>query len=165
MKHLVLTLWFVLFLSSSALAGVEYVTEEVCHAMSGCWMDTKTGECPDCVIEKREVVHTHEETPVIVEKPVVVEETPKVEIVVAKSTIITDKKVSVVKSSKKMCFFPELGYEDFKTGKPLGDYRECDWATRGNRTAEAIERGIEECGGYMNWTWTDEHHSEYVCSG
>ena len=73
MKHLVLTLWFVLFLSSSALAGVEYVTEEVCHAMSGCWMDTKTGECPDCVIEKREVVHTHEETLVIVEKPVVVE--------------------------------------------------------------------------------------------
>ena len=71
MKHLVLTLWFVLFLSSSALAGVEYVTEEVCHAMSGCWMDTKTGECPDCVIEKREVVHTHEETLVIVEKPVI----------------------------------------------------------------------------------------------
>ena len=72
MKHLVLTLWFVLFLSSSALAGVEYVTEEVCHAMSGCWMDTKTGECPDCVIEKREVVHTHEvEKPVIVEKPIV----------------------------------------------------------------------------------------------
>ena len=49
MKHLVLTLWFVLFLSSSALAGVEYVTESVCHAMTGCWMDTKTGECPDCV--------------------------------------------------------------------------------------------------------------------
>ena len=71
MKHLVLTLWFVLFLSSSALAGVEYVTEEVCHAMSGCWMDTKTGECPDCVIERREVVHTHEEEPVIVEKPIV----------------------------------------------------------------------------------------------
>ena len=71
MKHLVLTLWFVLFLSSSALAGVEYVTESVCLDMSGCWMDTKTGECPDCVIEKREVVHTHEETLVIVEKPVV----------------------------------------------------------------------------------------------
>ena len=84
MKHLVLTLWFVLFLSSSALAGVEYVTEEVCHAMSGCWMDTKTGECPDCVIERREVVHTHEKTPVIVEKPVVnkrpvVKTTPKKE--------------------------------------------------------------------------------------
>ena len=65
MKHLVFTLWFVLFLSSSALAGIAYVTEEVCHAMSGCWMDTKTGECPDCVIERREVVHTHEEKPFV----------------------------------------------------------------------------------------------------
>ena len=76
MKHLVLTLWFVLFLSSSALAGVEYVTEEVCHAMSGCWMDTKTGKCPDCVIERREVVHTHEEKPVV-KKPLVVKTTLK----------------------------------------------------------------------------------------
>ena len=71
MKNLILILWFVLFLSSSALAGVEYVTEQVCHAMSGCVLDTKTGECPDCVIERREVVHTHEETPVVVEKPIV----------------------------------------------------------------------------------------------
>jgi hypothetical protein len=71
MKHLVLTLWFVLFLSSSALAGVEHVTEEVCHAIAGCWMNPKTGECPDCVLETREVAHTHEEEPVVVEKPIV----------------------------------------------------------------------------------------------
>ena len=77
MKNLILILWFVLFLSSSALAGVEYVTEQVCHAMSGCVLDTKTGECPDCVIERRKVVHTHEETPVIVEKPIVRKSTPK----------------------------------------------------------------------------------------
>ena len=64
-----------------------------------------------------------------------------------------------------MCFFPELGYEDFKTGKPLGEYRECDWETRGNRTAEAVERGIKECGGLMKWKWTNKHHSEFVCSG
>ena len=70
MKNLILILWFVLFLSSSASAGVEYVTEQVCHAMTGCWLDTKTGKCPDCVIERRKVVHIHEETP-IVEKPVV----------------------------------------------------------------------------------------------
>ena len=87
MKHLVLTLWFVLFLSSFALAGVEYVTESVCLDMSGCVLDTKTGECPDCVIEKREVVHTHEVTPVIVEKPVlkkplVVKTTPKKKITI-----------------------------------------------------------------------------------
>ena len=84
MKNLILILWFVLFLSPSALAGVEYVTEQVCHAISGCVLDTKTGECPDCVIEKREVVHTHEVIPVIVEKPVVnkrpvVKTTPKKE--------------------------------------------------------------------------------------
>ena len=88
MKNLILILWFVLFLSSSALAGVEYVTEQVCHAMSGCVLDTKTGECPDCVIEKREVVHTHEETPVIVEKPTSRKHTP----IVRKSTPKKEKK-------------------------------------------------------------------------
>jgi len=160
MKHLVLTLWFVLSLSSIGLAGVEYVTEEVCHALAGCWIDTKTGECPDCVIERRKVVHIHEEKLVVVEKPVVIKETPKVEIVVTKPTVVTN-----TKSSKKMCFFPELGWPDMSTGKPLGEYRECDWATRGTRTAEAVKRGIEECGGLMKWTWTDEHHSEFVCSG
>ena len=86
MKHLILILWFVLFMSSSALAGVEYVTEEVCHAMAGCRMDVKTGECPDCVIERREVAHTHEEKPVIkklsVEKQPVVKTTPKKEITI-----------------------------------------------------------------------------------
>ena len=87
MKNLILILWVVLFLSSSALAGVEYVTEAVCHDMSGCVLDTKTGECPDCVMERREVPHTHEETPVIVEKPVVknkpvVKTTPKKEITI-----------------------------------------------------------------------------------
>ena len=73
MKHLVLTLWFVLFLSSSALAGVEYVTEEICRAPAGCWVNVKTGECPDCVMGRREVAHTHEEEPVIVEKETFVE--------------------------------------------------------------------------------------------
>ena len=79
MKHLIFTLWFVLFLSSSALAGVEYVTEEVCHAPAGCWVNVETGECPACVIEKREVTHTHEEKPVIKNKSVV-KTTPKKEI-------------------------------------------------------------------------------------
>ena len=92
MKHLVFTLWFVLFLSSSALAGVEYVTEEVCHAMAGCWMDTKTGECPDCVIEKREVVHTHEEEPAVVTiLPAVVTILPVVETLKKKSISVKKK--------------------------------------------------------------------------
>ena len=78
MKHLIFTLWFVLFLSSISLAGVEYVTEEVCPALAGCWMNVETGECPDCVMERREVAHTHEEEPVIVvEKPIVRKSTPK----------------------------------------------------------------------------------------
>ena len=81
MKHLVLTLWFVLFLSSIGLAGVEYVTEEVCHAPAGCWVNVETGECPACVIEKREVTHTHEEKPVIKNQPVV-KTTPKKEITI-----------------------------------------------------------------------------------
>ena len=76
MKHLVLTLWFVLFLSSTVLAGVEYVTEEVCHAPAGCWVNVETGECPACVIGRREVTHTHEEKPVIKNQPVV-KTTPK----------------------------------------------------------------------------------------
>ena len=98
MKHLVLTLWFVLFLSSSALAGVEYVTESVCHAMTGCWLDTKTGECPDCVMETREVAHTHEVTPVIVEKPVIAENP-----VVKKPLVVktTPKKKVTIPSNKK----------------------------------------------------------------
>ena len=88
MKNLILILWFVLFLSSFALAGVEYVTESVCLDMSGCVLDTKTGECPDCVMEKREVVHTHEETPVIVEKPNGRKRTP----IVRRSTPKKEKK-------------------------------------------------------------------------
>ena len=71
MKHLVLTLWFVLLMSSPILAGVEYVTEEVCLKMTGCRINIDTGECPECVIGKREVLHTHEETPIVKEKPVV----------------------------------------------------------------------------------------------
>ena len=86
MKHLVLTLWFVLFLSSISLAGVEYVTEEVCPALAGCWMNVETGECPNCVTERREVAHTHEEKPVVKKRPVeerpVVKTTPKKEITI-----------------------------------------------------------------------------------
>ena len=96
MKNLILILWFVLFLSSSALAGVEYVTEQVCHAMTGCVLDTKTGECPDCVIEKREVVHTHEVIPVIVEKPVIAEKS-----VVVEKRVTIEEPIVKSKSKKK----------------------------------------------------------------
>ena len=81
MKNLILTLWFVLFMSSPAVAGVEYVTEEVCHALAGCWVDVKTGECPDCVIGRRKIAHTHEEIPVV-KKQSVAKTTPKKKITV-----------------------------------------------------------------------------------
>ena len=56
MKYLISTLWFVLILSSTSFAGVEYVTEEVCLAPAGCRIIMKTGECPDCVIVTRKIV-------------------------------------------------------------------------------------------------------------
>ena len=59
MKPLVLTC-LVIFLSSTALADEEYVEEEVCPAVAGCWMNPETGECPDCITERRESTHTHE---------------------------------------------------------------------------------------------------------
>jgi len=92
MKNLILILWFVLFLSSSALAGVEYVTEQVCHAMSGCVLDTKTGECPDCVIERREVVHTHEEKPFVEPKRTFWTPKKTVKVEIPKKKEIVEKK-------------------------------------------------------------------------
>ena len=71
MKYLISTLWFVLILSSTSFAGVEYVTEEVCLAPAGCRIIMKTGECPECVIRKREVVHTHKEVNIIKKEPFV----------------------------------------------------------------------------------------------
>ena len=62
-------------MSSPTLASDEYVTEEVCLKMTGCRLNIDTGECPECVIKRRKVVHTHEETSVK-EKPVV-KATPK----------------------------------------------------------------------------------------
>ena len=69
MKRLLVVVWFLSVLAPTILAGTEYITEEVCHSTSGCWIDTKTGECPDCVIETIEVLHTHEEI-VEVEAPI-----------------------------------------------------------------------------------------------
>ena len=59
MKYLLTTLWFVLLLNTPVGAEVvktEYITEKVCHNISGCWINPKTGECPDCVTETRKIV-------------------------------------------------------------------------------------------------------------
>ena len=104
---------------------------------------------------------------VVTEIPATKKVKPRVSVTKEK-VVVSNAKSSKKKyrneKGKKMCFFPDLGMPDLKTGKPLGEYRDCGWRERGNRTAEAIERGIKECGGYMNWVWTDEHHSKYRCN-
>ena len=58
-----------------------------------------------------------------------------------------------------MCFFPKMA-KDLSKG-----FRACDWKGRGNKTAAAIERGTEECGGYGNMKWTNRNRTEYICKG
>ena len=126
-------------------------------------------ECGDVVRKSAKTVVTEIPAPKKV-KPRVSVTKEKVVVSKHKKTI---EKPSTAKSSKKkyrnekgvmMCFFPELGWLDLTTDKPLGEWRDCGWRERGSRTAEAIERGIKECGGYMNWVWTDEYSSKYRCN-
>ena len=77
----------------------------------------------------------------------------KEKVVVSKQQKSTKKKYKNEKGVW-MCWFPKLN-----------DYRDCNWRDRGRRTAEAVKRGTKECGGFMNWVWTDEHHSKYRCKG
>ena len=137
-----LSLIFVMVTLSSAFATetkTEYITEEVCHAVAGCWVDTKTGECPDCVTETRKVV-------------TVVEDSKLREVRSVKPLVVT--KTSKTKTSSKMCYFPKLGHE-----------RACDWKDRGRKTAAAVKRGTKECGGYRNVKWTNKDLTEYRCKG
>jgi hypothetical protein len=86
MKYLLTTLWFVLLLNTPVGAGVlktEYITEKVCHSISGCWLNPKTGECPDCVTETRKIV-TEIKEPFVEPKKVVKVEKPKKEKVIKK---------------------------------------------------------------------------------
>ena len=57
MKHLLIVI--IMTLSSASFAAAtktEIIEEEVCHAVAGCWINPKNGECPDCVIETRTIV-------------------------------------------------------------------------------------------------------------
>jgi hypothetical protein len=59
MKKLLSVVLFGLVLSATVIAEViktEYITEETCLAISGCWINPKTGECPDCVKIKKTIV-------------------------------------------------------------------------------------------------------------
>ena len=59
MKRLLSSILIIMALSSASYAAAtktEIIEEEVCHAVAGCWINPKTGECPDCVIETRKIV-------------------------------------------------------------------------------------------------------------
>jgi hypothetical protein len=138
-----LSLIFVMVTLSSASAietRTEFVTEEVCHAIAGCWMDATTGECPDCVTETRKIVTVIEDW--------------EFEGIESIEPLVVTKTSTKTPSNSKICWFPELKR-----------YRSCDWRERGNRTAAAVKRGTKECGGYRNVKWTNKHLTEYVCKG
>ena len=118
MKRLLSLIVIIMTLSSASYAAAtktEIIEEEVCNAVAGCWMNPKTGECPDCVIETRKVV-------TIVNDPVV-----EVKI---KLPIKITKKNSPTKN-KNGCWFAEAGWpkgvdENFE---PImsGGYMPCSW--------------------------------------
>ena len=150
MKRLLSSILIIMALSSASYAAAtktEIIEEEVCHAVAGCWMNPKTGECPDCVIETRKIVTKIKDT-----KPVYS---------ILPRSVVTLKKEEpkVIKVSEKMCFFPKMA-KDLSKG-----FRACDWKGRGNKTAAAIERGTEECGGYGNMKSTNRNRTEYICKG
>ncbi|SVE63143.1 uncharacterized protein METZ01_LOCUS515997, partial [marine metagenome] len=102
------------------------------------------------------------------EPNVVTDEVEETETVAYVETSTNTKKPYWNEKGVEMCWFPELGWVKGldSSGQPIptGEYRDCNWRDRGNMTADAIKRGTKECGGYMNWVWTDEHHSKYRCN-
>ncbi len=58
MRWLLSLIFVIVTLSSTSATETktEFITEEVCHAVAGCWINPKTGECPDCVTETRKIV-------------------------------------------------------------------------------------------------------------
>ena len=86
MKRIISILILALIFGSTAFAGkvitkTEIIKTEVCEAIGGCWVNPRTGECPDCVVRETKII-TEEE---IEEKIVVAKiEKPK--------RITTDKK-------------------------------------------------------------------------
>ena len=66
MKRNLSILLFTLIFCYVVFAGkivtkTEYITDEVCEAITGCWLDPLTGDCPDCVTITRKIVTEVEE--------------------------------------------------------------------------------------------------------
>ena len=138
-----LSLIFVMVTLSSAFATetkTEYITEEVCHAVAGCWVDTKTGECPDCVTETRKVVTVveTEENNITTEENYV-----SVKLDLIKIEMPTKKKIIE-------------GCIELVAEKPLP----CNWRSR---LSVAINNADKECG-LENWKWTNRAERIYTCN-
>ena len=56
MKKLLMSVSFLVLLSSASMAKTETITEEVCNAPSGCRVEMTTGECIGCVTITRTIV-------------------------------------------------------------------------------------------------------------
>ena len=139
MKHLLIVIIMTLSTASFAAATkTEIIEEEVCHAVAGCWMNPKTGECPDCVIETRKIVTKLE-----------YEEEGDY---VPKGLGLIEVEIPVKKKVVKGCTV-------LVAGKP----RPCDWAEGDNKRAVVIKRANKECGGFYKWKWTSREMTEYVC--
>ena len=154
----------------SSLEGTDGFQQSILRSIYRSQRDKRELICSDYpkILEECGGVVRKSAKTVVTEIPAPKKVKPRVSVTKEKvvvSNAKSSKKQYRNEKGKKMCFFPDLGMPDLKTGKPVGRYRECDWKTRGSRTAEAVKRGIEECGGLMKWKWTDEHHSEFVCSG
>jgi len=139
MKYLLIVI--IMTLSSASFAAAtktEIIEEEVCHAVAGCWMNPKTGECPDCVIETRKIVTKLEYEEEVDYVP--------------KGLGLIEVEIPVKKKVVKGCTV-------LVAGKP----RPCDWAEGDNKRAVVIKRANKECGGFYKWKWTSREMTEYVC--
>ena len=133
--------------SYAAATKTEIIEEEVCHAVAGCWINPKTGECPDCVIETRKIV-----TEIKEEK-----ESRKVSVV---SSFDTYVEPAIAEKKKKNLDRFFLNGNNGCTVLVAEKPRSCDW-----RMGAVKKRASKKCGGFDNWTWTNDTYTEYECKG
>ena len=134
-----LSLIFIMVTLSSASAietRTEYIKEEVCPAIAGCWMNALTGECPDCIIETRKIV---------------------TEIKSNEHYVPTGLELLEVETPTKRKIVE--GCTVLVAGIP----RPCDWMKTASKRAVVIERANKECGGFYKWKWTSYEKQSYVC--
>ena len=144
MKRLLSSILIIMALSSASYAAAtktEIIEEEVCHAVAGCWINPKTGECPDCVIETRTIVTEIKE-----------EKESEFNTYVEQPAIVEKKK----KNLDRFFLNGNNGCTVLVAEKP----RSCDW-----KMGAVKARARKKCGGVDNWTWTNDTYTEYECKG